>query len=253
VNAEGPVIAGELSRLKKAKRVLEKKVESLTEANADLALELRESMPAAIFSRATPEGKNANLIRGRMEDMISPLRDEIESCQEKINSLTKLSNKMKLDLKEKDADVKQLTREKRVCVQEIRELKKSVGSFFTDEELTEERVKMEEEEDKKAASYLEDLQIIHILLTGISASAAAAQPNVIKKATYCNDMRMRLGWFQEIINGFYIAQCGRINEIGHDGGSISEAESLCVSIIITDSIGENPNHLVLSASALPAD
>jgi hypothetical protein len=40
VNAEGPVIAGELSRLKKAKRVLEKKVESLTEANADLALEL---------------------------------------------------------------------------------------------------------------------------------------------------------------------------------------------------------------------
>jgi hypothetical protein len=140
-----------------------------------------------------------------------------------------------------------------VCVQEIRELKKSVGSFSTDEYLTEEREKIEEEEDKKAASYLEDLQIIHILLTGISASAAAAQPNVIKKATYCNDMRMRLGWFQEIINGFYIAQCGRINEIGHDGGSISEAESLCVSIIITDSIGENPNHLVLSSSALPAD
>ena len=140
-----------------------------------------------------------------------------------------------------------------MCVQEIRELKKSVGSFFTDEDLTGEREKIEEEEDKKAASYLKDLQIIQILLTGISASAAAEQPSVTKKQSYCNKMRMRLGWFQEIINGFYIAQCGRINEIGHDGGSFNEAESLCVSVIVTDANGENPNMLVLSASAFPAD
>ena len=68
-----------------------------------------------------------------------------------------------------------------------------MGSFFTDEDLTEEREKIEEEEDKKAASYLEDLQIIQILLTGISASAAAEQPSVTKKQSYCNKMRMRLG------------------------------------------------------------
>ena len=36
-----------------------------------------------------------------------------------------------------------------MCVQEIRELKKSVGSFFTDEDLTEEREKIEEEKEKK--------------------------------------------------------------------------------------------------------
>jgi hypothetical protein len=44
------VLVDELSRQKKAKRVLEKKVETLTEANAELAFELRESMPSAIFS-----------------------------------------------------------------------------------------------------------------------------------------------------------------------------------------------------------
>ena len=62
--------------------------------------------------------------------MISPLRSEIESYQENINSMTKLSNQMKVNLKEKDADVKQLTRERRVCVHEIRELKKSMGNFL---------------------------------------------------------------------------------------------------------------------------
>ena len=62
VNAECPVLAGELSRLKKAKLVLENKVDSLVEANAGLVLELRESMSSAIFSRATPVGKNANRI-----------------------------------------------------------------------------------------------------------------------------------------------------------------------------------------------
>ena len=62
-----------------------------------------------------------------------------------------------------------------------------------------------------------------------------------------------MGWFQEIINGFLIAECFRIIQIGHDNGSINEAETLCVSIIITDANNENPRMLVLSASALPAD
>jgi hypothetical protein len=62
---------------------LEKKVESLTEANAELALELRESMPSAIFSRATPTGKIASQIRARLDDIIKPLRNDIESYQEK--------------------------------------------------------------------------------------------------------------------------------------------------------------------------
>ena len=54
VNAECPVLAGELSRLKKAKRVLEVKVDTLVKSNAGLAQELRGSMSSAIFNRKPP-------------------------------------------------------------------------------------------------------------------------------------------------------------------------------------------------------
>ena len=84
VNSEVPVLKGELSRVKKTKHVLEKKVESMTEANANLALELRESMPSAIFSRATPIGKNAFQIRARVNDFIN-------LCEKKSNLQRKTS------------------------------------------------------------------------------------------------------------------------------------------------------------------
>ena len=50
VNSEFPVLEGELSRLKKVKRVLEEKVDSLTSANASLSLELRETMPLLLLA-----------------------------------------------------------------------------------------------------------------------------------------------------------------------------------------------------------
>ena len=111
------MLKGELSREKKKKRVLEKKVESMTEANAILASELRELMPSAIFSRgATPIGKIASQIRAQLDNIITPLRNNIESYQEKINSLTKLANNMKSDLKAKDSDIKDLKCEKKpIC------------------------------------------------------------------------------------------------------------------------------------------
>ena len=107
------MLVDELSRQKKAKRVLEKKVETLTEANAELAFELRESMPSAIVSRATPAGKVASQIRARLDGIITPLRKNIESSEEKINSLTKLANNMKSDLKAKDSAIKYLKCEKK--------------------------------------------------------------------------------------------------------------------------------------------
>ena len=110
------MLKGELSQLKKTKRVLEKKVESMTEANAILASELRDLMPSVIFSRATPTGKIASQIRARVNDLITPLRNNIEFYEEKINSLTKLANNMKSDLKAKDSDIKDLKCEKKpIC------------------------------------------------------------------------------------------------------------------------------------------
>jgi peptidoglycan hydrolase CwlO-like protein len=91
-------------------------MESLTEATADLALELRESMPSTIFSRATLTGKIASKIRAQLDDIITTLVNDIESYQEKINSLTKLANNMKSDLKAKDSDIKDLKCEKKpIC------------------------------------------------------------------------------------------------------------------------------------------
>ena len=65
-----------------------------------------------------------------------PLRNEIESYQEKINSLTKLANIMKSELKGKDRDVKELKSEKRVCLREIKKLSRTEKSLLADEDLT---------------------------------------------------------------------------------------------------------------------
>jgi hypothetical protein len=96
---ENPVLEGEISRLKKAKRSLEKEAASLQSANADLALELRDTMPAAIFSRRTPEGKQALIIRARVQEIVTPLQLKINVCEEKIESLSKICHNLKSDLK----------------------------------------------------------------------------------------------------------------------------------------------------------
>ena len=57
---------------------------------------------------------------------------------------------------------------------------------------------------------------------------------------------------QEIINACFLGSCSNIRQLGHDGGSISEVETLCVSAIITEKDNLNPRHLVLAASTLPA-
>ena len=48
-----------------------------------------------------------------MDGIITPLRKNIESSEEKINSLTKLANNMKSDLKAKDSAIKYLKCEKK--------------------------------------------------------------------------------------------------------------------------------------------
>ena len=79
VRAGVPILEGEISRLKKAKTTLEAKAASLETSNHSLALELRESMPSAIFSRAKPEGRNATLIRAQVADMLTPQRRQHSS------------------------------------------------------------------------------------------------------------------------------------------------------------------------------
>ena len=72
------------------------------------------------------------------------------------------------------------------------------------------------------------------MLTGVSSRQAVALELNSKKRTYIIQMRHSLGWMQEIINATLLAGCTNIRQLGHDGGSISEVETLCVSTIITD-------------------
>ena len=81
---ENPVLEGEISRLKKAKRSLEKEAASLQNANAKLALELRDTMPAAIFSRHTPEGKQALITRARFKEIVTPLQTKIMFAKKRL-------------------------------------------------------------------------------------------------------------------------------------------------------------------------
>ena len=64
-------------------------------------------------------------------------------------------------------------------------------------------------------------------------------------------MRHMVGWMQEIINACFSGSCSNIRQLGHDGGSISDVEILCVSAIITENDNLNPRHLGLAASTLP--
>ena len=131
--------------------------------------------------------------------------------------------------------------------------KKLTGERETSEEEEEQEEEEEGEEEERETSLEKDLDSIQVMLTGASSYMAAQLPNMKKSHNYLNQMRQRLGWFQDIINGFRIATCSRIIEIGHDNGSIQESETLCVSIIVTDVNNTCPRMIVLSASALPAD
>ena len=61
-----------------------------------------------------------------------------------------------------------------------------------------------------------------------------------------------VGWMQEKNNACFLGSCSNIRQLGHDGGSISEVETLCVSAIITENDNLNPRHLGLAASILPS-
>ena len=100
-------------------------------------------------------------------------------------------------------------------------------------------------------NYEDDLNVIRTILIGISCRLGSNQPAIFRGETYVNDMTHNVGWIQEIINASYIADCGFIRQLGHDGGSISRWETLRISIIIVDHNNENPRHLHIAPSALP--
>ena len=100
-------------------------------------------------------------------------------------------------------------------------------------------------------NYEDDMNIIRTILTGISCRQAANQPAISLEKTYMNNIQHCVGWMQEIVNASFLADCGSIRQLGHDGGSISRMETLCVSAVIVDHKNENPRHLYLAPSALP--
>jgi hypothetical protein len=236
-----PVFEGEIARLEKEKSKLEIKISELASANSSLALELRESMPSAIFSRAEPEGRNARVIRDRIEDLITPLKSEIDAAEGRISSLKKLCITLRAEARERDREVAVLKRAKRTTQAEI----------MTMSVLLEDKEHFDAELDREA-SFATDIMEIKVLPTGVSSRQAADQPSMNRSKDYFTRLRQRVGWMQEIVNASFLADCNNIRQLGHDGGSIAEADTLCVSAIITDENNDEPRHLVLAASALPA-
>jgi hypothetical protein len=246
---ENPVLEGEISRLKKAKRSLEKEAASLQSANADLALELGDTMPAAIFWRHTPEGKQALIIRARFKEIVTPLQSKINVCEEKIESLSKICHNLKFDLKKSEHDVVVLKREQRATKSLVKKLSEAVelGTAEVEEEDSENEKKVPE----KKFTLEENLKLIKGLLSGISMRQAGE--NFGCSRAYANKMLQSTGWMQEVINAVFLADCERILQLGQDGGSVAEMLTLCVSVLISDRELDGARHIVLAASTLPSD
>ena len=247
---ENPVLAGEISRLQKVKRQLNAEVASLEATNAELNLEVSEMRPSIIFSRHTPDGKQANVIRSRIQEIVTPLREKISSCEATIDGLLKISSDLKSNLKGLEKDIVELKRVDRASKEEIRRLSKDVQALMNEKEEDEDEDELDEYAHDKSL-LISDLKLISELITGISSRQAAAISRTDQ--TYANRMRQNLGWIQEIINGAFVADCYRILQIGQDGGSVAEMETLCVSILVTDEENSKPRHVILAASTLPAD
>jgi len=251
VRLENPVLAGEISRLKKEKQQLTDDLSSLESANADLHLELRDTRPALLFSRHTPEGKQASIIRSRFDEIVTPLKTKIVSCEAAIDHLQKVSSELKSTLKGREKEFKDLKRVDRASKETIQRLSIEIRALLNEKQDDEVESELYDDPLIDKSLLINDLELIAGLITGISSRQASFIHKV--RQTYANRMRQNLGWIQEIINGAFVADCYRILQIGQDGGSVAEMETLCVSILVTDKENSKPKHVVLAASTLPAD
>jgi hypothetical protein len=239
-----PVLEGEISRLEALQRKNERKIEALISANQVLSSDAREVMEASSSAFSSPVGKNAHYIQSRINSLVDPLKKQIVASAEKIKNLKNTCDTLKREIKKRKADNTDLREETRASRAEIKKLRALVLCY-------------EDEEDSSSSggsicmdNYEDDMNIIRTILTGISYRQGSNQPAISRGKTYVNDMTHNVGWIQEIINASYIAYCEFIRQLGHDGGSISRWETLCISIIIVDHNNENPRNLHIAPSAL---
>jgi hypothetical protein len=235
----------EIRRLRRLDTKLKDMNEDLVARSSELAFELRESTPSSIFSKTEPTGRNAKDIRARIQNIETPLKHRINNLETQISATKEDNRKLKLEVKRISSDNTSLKREKKRAKEQIKTLSVLVADL--------DQFEKEKKSSIEAKSRLEeDKEIIQIILTGLSSRQAANQPSVHHHFTYINKMRQMVAWMQEIINSCFLGSCSNIRQLGHDGGSISEVETLCVSAIITGKDNLNPRHLVLAASTLPA-
>ena len=83
VGKESHILKAENSILKRQKKSAEKEKVEARKANSILSEELQGSMPSAIFSRAPPIGRNARIIRKRINDELSTLQNEVDNAQDR--------------------------------------------------------------------------------------------------------------------------------------------------------------------------
>jgi hypothetical protein len=231
-----PVLEEEIRRLRRLNTKLKDKNEDLVDRSSELAFELRESTPSFLFSKTEPTGRNAKDIRARIQNIETPLKHRINNLETQISATKEDNRKLKLEVKRISSDNTSLKQEKKRAKEQIKTLS----------EIVEDLDQLEKEKEsyiEKKSRLEEDKEIIQIILTGLSCRQAANQPSVDRGYVYINKMRQMVGWMQEIINACFLGSCSNIQQLGHDGGSISDVEILCVSAIITENDNLNPRHL----------
>ena len=223
---DSEVLEEEIARLGRENSKLKAKTLDVTSQRDALVSELRGTTAESIFSKEVPEGRNAKEIQSRIaRDIEKPLQSEIAVLQSKIAASKKKERALKIEKQELTSTHSQLKRENKERRAEIKSMLRIVDDS---------RIFAEERKDEDLLE--ENKKIIQTILTGVSSRQAAAQPSINRDKDYINRMRQRVGWMQEIVNATLLAGCSNIRQIGHDGGSISEVNTLCVYVIITKKI-----------------
>jgi len=259
------ILETENVKLRKTIKASEKMVDQIKKDNSLLANDAMDMIPTNLFSRTYSLGKSAAFIRRRLNDEMATLEFNICEAKEKLLELQKELQKTKEvnvrqrnHIRSSNKENAVLKRKCTACAAEVSALEKTICDLVHEAEqkaaeLTEVQTAAQQaiQETKDGSRLKDKLADIKRMLTSISGPQAAALPDANMCKTSYNRLRQELGWMQEVLNAFELAASPHIRQINHDGGSIVELETVCFSVIITDTDNKDDRLLVLAAAALP--
>ena len=234
-------VSSQLKVVNKKNKKLSKDNDSLQNEKINLLSEFEKYSPV-MFTRS---GSTAIKNREELKHIVDPIKKKLSDSENKNKDLTNGNKRLVSENKNLVQSVAKVKRSKRETVVLNKKL-------VEENELLAEANYSSSDEEGPEVSFKEDLINIQTMITGVSSRVGAKQHSIIRGHTYLTRLRHCLGWIQEIINGAFVAESPNIRQLGHDGGSISQMSTLCVSGIITDKDNENPRHLLFAASSIPA-